>query len=795
MKFLVIFCFTCLFAVGALAQRGATLHGQVTICGVVDKTTAVQLINFDNPQISLTVETNDVGTYRFENVPAGKYFIRFGDTKYGPRYDVFDKAPLVLSDGETRGENLSYPSDCRMHEWPALPDIPQVFISAGSQQPIDEVSKSVSVISGQEMRDRADFTLVDSLRSIPGFRVQQLGGFGKTASIKTRGLRNQDTAILIDGIRFRDATSITGDATPFLSDFTLTSVSKIEVLRGSDSSLYGTNAIGGVVDFQTPEPQKDWHGQVSGAAGGLGLGRFRGNVSKSFGDLGFITGLSRTVYTKGIDGDDDANNTNFQSKLVYDHKNSNFSGRLFFSDAFVRLNSNPDTLGPMPLTNAGIIDAREAINFTPDADDPDDTQKSRFFDAQFVFTRAAPKWVFQTFYSGLKTRRKNSTGPLGVGFQSASFNLFDGLINTANAHFDWLPTTENRMTVGYEFEHEKFRNDSSSAFSSDLSTVAKQSSNSIYLQYLLGLIDGRLQLAGGFRAQFFDLAQPRFTSASPLNGIQLARPPAAHTFDGAASYYFRSAKTKIRAHVGNGYRIPSLFERFASFFGAFHPDHLFLAGAPNLKPERSIAADAGIEQSAFKEKLRLTATYFYTKLSRAIGYALLPQPDPFGRSNSETFGGYQNTDGFISRGSEFSGTLRPTRSTDIFASYTLTNSDQRTPQVAGSGVIETLGIPKHQFTLVVTQRIEDFWVNLDLLIASDYLAPIFSSTTFNSYVYRFGGNRRGDVTAGYVFRLGGSGDRSLRVFGTVENIFNDKYFENGFKTPRANARFGVSFGF
>ena len=114
------------------------------------------------------------------------------------------------------------------------------------------------------MRDRADFTLVDTLRSIPGFRVQQLGGFGQTANIKTRGLRNQDTAVLIDGIRFRDPSAITGDASPFLSDFTLTSVSKIEVLRGSGSSLYGTNAIGGVIDFQTPEPPQGWHGQFSG---------------------------------------------------------------------------------------------------------------------------------------------------------------------------------------------------------------------------------------------------------------------------------------------------------------------------------------------------------------------------------------------------------------------------------------------------------------------------------------------------------------------------------------------------
>src|SRR5206468_10280152 len=127
---------------------------------------------------------------------------------------------------------------------------------------------------------RADFSLVEALQTIPGFRVQQLGGFGRTASIKTRGLRNQDTAVLIDGIRFRDASAITGDASPFLSDFTLTSVDRVEVLRGSGSSLYGTNAIGGVVDFETPTAKSGTHAQIGSAAGGLGVGRFRGVPSR-----------------------------------------------------------------------------------------------------------------------------------------------------------------------------------------------------------------------------------------------------------------------------------------------------------------------------------------------------------------------------------------------------------------------------------------------------------------------------------------------------------------------------------
>lgn len=264
-----------------------------------------------------------------------------------------------------------------------------VTVSADKPQPIDEVSKTVNVITGQEMRDRADITLVDSLRTMPGFRVQQLGGFGRTASIKTRGLRNQDTSILIDGVRFRDAAAITGEVGSFLSDITLTSVSKVEVLRGSGSSLYGTNAIGGTVNFITPTAPSGWHGQVSGAFGGLGFGRFRGNTSYGTDDgkFGFNAGLSRTAYTKGIDGADNASNTNFQPRFDFRPTDKTSIGfRFFFSDARSRLNANPDTTANPPLSNAAILEAQEGVNFVADADDPDAIQESRALNGVVNFT-------------------------------------------------------------------------------------------------------------------------------------------------------------------------------------------------------------------------------------------------------------------------------------------------------------------------------------------------------------------------------------------------------------------------
>ncbi len=779
MRIIKILSLICFLTIGIWAQTGASLEGVLKEANGQPLENAVIELEKDG-KIFRQGSTDNNGEYFLEGIPDGTYIFR-----YTNKNSIKVNETIRIINGQVlRGRNINE----------------LVTVSANTTQTIDEVSKTVNIINAQELRDRADFALVETLRTIPGFRVQQLGGFGRTANIKTRGLRNQDTAVLIDGIRFRDASAITGDASPFLSDFTLTSVSRIEVLRGSGSSLYGTNAIGGVIDFQTPKPQSGFHGQIGGAVGGLGLGRFRGNVSDGTDDgkFGFNLGISRTVYTKGIDGEDDAHNTNFQSRIEYNpFQKTNISARFFVSDAYVRLNSSPDTFGTPPSSNAAIIDARQGVNFVFDQNDPDNFQKSKFFDGQLVLTQVFnDKLVFQGYYSGLKTSRKNDNGVLGVGFQSASTSLFEGLINTVNGHFNWTPNRFNEITAGYEFEHEKYGNDGfTPSGAGDFFTRAFQSSNTFYAQDLLKLLNNKLQIAGGVRAQFFNLKTPKFSvNNAPYTNLTLENPPTAYTFDGAVSYFFKTG-TKIRAHVGNGYRVPSLYERFGTFYATYLMPNQFVAlGAPDLKPEKTLAYDAGIEQNIFKNRAKLSATYFYTKLIDTIGFGSLPQSDPFGRDNLASGGGFLNTKGGIARGAEFSGQVKATSSTDIFVSYTFINSDQRKPQVPGNRNISTLGIPKNQFTLVATQRYRRAWVNFDFLATGDYLAPIFSNTSFSTYVYRFNGNRRADLTAGYTFPLRNE-KLNLRIYGTIENLFNYDYYENGFRTVGRNGRIGLSFGF
>ncbi|HEX9930053.1 MAG TPA: TonB-dependent receptor [Pyrinomonadaceae bacterium] len=811
MKFITAFLITFLFSLAALAQTTANLSGKITQNNdVIVADATVSLVSQRDKNIKFTTATDSAGNYRFENVPPGKYTLTASAT--GNRsIGVYQQTAVTLAAGENAAVNLNLEMSAGVKE--------TVTIAAGTAQTVDETSKSVSVLSNQEIEQRNEISIIDALRTVPGLRIQQLGGFGRTANIKTRGLRNQDTAILIDGQRFRDPTAITGDASPFLSDLTVTNVQRIEVLRGSGSSLYGTNAIGGVFNIRTDEGGGRPRFSFLGEGGGLGLLRGRANFAGgAFSDkFKYSLGAQHTNLSKGVDGDDAARNTNGVAKLSFAlNEKTTVSARFYGSDSFVQLNSNPDTIGV--LATNGIIEARPLsrdelkryengtsrnqlnagnATFIPDQNDSDASQKSRFFNFHTALDGIINQSATYRFsYQNLTTRRKNFNGSSGVAFQpfgGSTRSDFDGNIQTFQAKTN-VALQSNLLTVGYGFEREKYGNDNFPVNRSQTNTTdAAQSSNTFVIQDQLEAFDSRLQLSGAFRAQFFNLEMPRFSANSPLQNASLGNPPAAYTFDGSAAYFFRSTNTKLRAHAGNGYRVPSLYERFGTFYAAFlTPNQFVLLGDPNLKPERSIAFDAGVDQTLQNNRIRLSATYFYTRLIETIGFENVV---PAIGSTQRTSGGYLNTKGGIARGGEFSSEFRPFQTTNIFASYTFTNSDQRQPQVPGSGILQTLGVPTHQFSFVVNQRIaERLNLNFDFAATNSYLAPIFSNQTFQTRIYRFKGQRRGDLTASYEIPTGND-KRRVRLFGTIENVFNQDYYENGFRTARTTARGGLQLSF
>ena len=769
----------------------------------------------------LATTTDETGAYRFAQLAPGEYIIETEAAGFARA-----KARVLKIERARTHQTIDIPLE--------LAGVSEEVVVTASDAPqtVDEVSKAVTVTGRREMEERDEFLIPEALRTVPGLRVQQLGGPGAFVTIKTRGLRNQDTALLIDGLRFRDPTAPQGDASGFLSDLINTNISRVEVLRGSGSSLYGTNAIGGVINIVTDEGGGPARGNFLVEAGGLGYARLRAQVAGGAGladRFVYSAAVSHLNVTRGVDRDDATRNTSGQGRASFRlTPNATLSARVYASDSFLQLNESPLAIGTLPPD--GIVEAQPLsraelrryesgtavgelsagnATFIPSANDPDNARATRFFSGAVTFAqRPSEAFGYSVTYHGLATRGSFRDGPAGAGSPAdfnnffepsgSTRNNFEGRTDTINARTDFRLGRANFITAGYEFESESYLNRSFGVTDAGNSSVdVTERSHALFVQDQLRLDGSRLQLSAAFRAQVFSLSAPQLTPTArgggPFRDITFDAPPNAYTGDGSIAYLFRSTGTKLRGHVGSGYRAPSLFERFGTFFSTFS-NSFGVFGDPRLAPERSIAFDAGLDQTLAESRVRLSATYFYTRLQEVVDFVnAIP-----GDSSRRPFGGYINTGGQLARGLELSATLTPTRTLDLFAAYTYTNSDQRRPQ-AGN-VIRSFGIPDHQFSLVATERIgHRTLVNFDLTATSDYLAPVFDNRTFSSRAYRFNGIVKGDLSASYTLPLAqrrGSGSaRSLRFFGKVENVFDREYFESGFRTPGIHGRAGAALSF
>src|SRR3981189_3674979 len=172
------------------------------------------------------------------------------------------------------------------------------------------VAKAISTLNSEEIEAKHEISLAEALRGTPGLRVQQQGSPGTITSLRLRGQRNFDTAILLDGLRVRDSADINGSALPFITDFTANDLDRVEILRGSGSSIYGTNAIGGVINLVPKTGTGDPHFGAAFEGGSLRLFRERLQGSGGLGSrAGFSLGVTRLDVRHGVDGNDQYGNT------------------------------------------------------------------------------------------------------------------------------------------------------------------------------------------------------------------------------------------------------------------------------------------------------------------------------------------------------------------------------------------------------------------------------------------------------------------------------------------------------
>ena len=769
--------------------------------GAVVVDARLRLFDRNSGELRKTRSESD-GTYAFRNLTEGDY--------------IFEGESAATALTGFRAIAIRGTEVQDLHLVVSGANVEVVVTASSTPLTLQEVAKALDVVDSEQIVLRNEFSLAEAIRSFPGLRVKQLRGPGSLTSVQTRGLRSHDTAVLIDGLRFRDAAGPQGDATAFYSNMNLVNTDRVEFLRGSGSSLYGSHAIGGVMNISTHQGGGRPHGELRAEGGGLGMLRGVGRVGGGLSDNRFIYsgGISHLNVTQGYRKVSPHRNTSARAFAKHSFSPGlSLSGRVWGSDAFLALAESPTfseaivanfpitgnvPARALPLTQLALFEqglpfeAGDAT-FIPAQIDPDQRRVSSFLATAIALQhQLTPESSYRLAYQFVDTNRSFQDGPAGHSLYDPAFgneSRFDGQTHTFQARADHRAGTRNLVSVGYEFEDERFLN-----FNTDQSPAPAESrididqaSHAVFAQNQIRLLEGSLHVSLSGRAQHFDPGSPIFSGTkSPYEKTPIESPGSAYTGDLSIAYFLKSSQTKLRAHAGNAFRAPSLYERFGGSFSSYSGSFSYW-GDPRLDPERSIAVDGGVDQWLHGSKVRLSGTFFYTNLRETVifDFANFPADDIFGR-----FGGYRTSSGGIARGFELSSQITPTESTTLRGAYTFTNSDSRTPTI-GTDYFQIPGLSEHVFSATATHWIRRrFNVTFDLFAVSDFVQSPFGALGRR---LQFAGPVKADIVLRYDFPV--SDTRNLELYGKVENVFDREYYENGFGSPGAWVIGGVRFAF
>ena len=510
-------------------------------------------------------------------------------------------------------------------------DIVVTATRSGDAIPTDLIGSSVTVIDNQDLQDRQTRILSDVLRDVPGVAANRTGAVGGLTDIRIRGSEANHVLVFVDGIKADD---------PFQGSFDFGTLptdeaARVEVLRGQQSSLYGSDAIGGVISY-TSLSGRELPG-ISLRTEGGSMGTYDGGarIAGARGDFDYA--LSTTYYhTDGYPiapgGDRDI------------HSNlSGTSGKVNWTPA-------PN----FKLTAVGRYNYTKA-----DSDDQDLTALS-------PVVRGYPV-IVTTDTPGNYYTNRNWDGLLG-----AQWDLFDGAWTNA-----LTATLSDSNRKGYDFgalsygDHgRRYRGsfDSTVRFGSDRVkhrlTFAVDAERQDFANTSPGAnsVTNRIDTLG-FVGQYDLAVDERLALTASVRRDDNSRFRDDTTYRVTGSYLF-STGTRIHAAYGTGVKDPSPNDLFGYYSGEY-------VGNPNLKPERSRGWEAGVEQSLIGDHVKLGATYFDSRFLDEIDttYALV------GGDYVQT--PYNNNVRFMQRGVE---TYASARIDDfrLFLTYTYLHAPQTT---------------------------------------------------------------------------------------------------------------------
>ena len=500
-------------------------------------------------------------------------------------------------------------------EWVALSHerpVPITVTADGLGTSITDTGQAVTVIDREEIEAVQGADPLRVLRRVPGLTASRSGGTGSLTGLSLRGSSPEQVLVLIDGVRVADPSSPSGGFD--FGNLLTGTANKFDILRGSNSTIFGSDALGGVIDITT-RAETGLEGSVEYGSRDTLFATTAAGIDEG----GLFFGLTGSWYdTKGFSAAKNGEEADGFEQFAL--------GAVTFVDvtdsveAFAHANFSEGYLeidGPSFSPPYGLVDSG-------------DTQKTtrRWGDVGLVYQ--GNDLTLRGSYSLADTERQNRNGDGIESFAS------DGTIERVALRGDYLLIGGLALAFGAEHEWSRFQ--------TSFDEPAKTNTTGGYAQ--LGWELGDLAIHLGARHD----APEDFRNET--------------SFGGDISYGFGDG-WRLRASVGEGYKAPTLFQLFSDY------------GNPSLAPESSTSFDIGIEQGQRHDSLHFALTAFRRDSENLIGFATCAPADDAPICAERPFGFYANTGRARAQGIEAETGYSLTGSLYVAGVYSLVDTEDR----------------------------------------------------------------------------------------------------------------------
>ena len=454
---------------------------------------------------------------------------------------------------------------------------PIVVTATRIPQPIGEIGTTITVVEAPQIQEQKIDHVADVLREVPGVQVTQSGSPGSVTDVSIRGATPSQTLVLIDGVEVNAGATGSFD----LANLTTDNLDRVEVLRGAGGSLYGSQAIGGVINLLSQEGEGPPTASLLSEGGNRASSRQIGTVSGAQGNLGY-SGAVSYFSTEGFRPvNDNSDNLSLNGRLDY-HLGDDTVLR-----GFARYIASNVSLPNLNIASGSPLD-------------PTAHQRNEFmlFKGEIEHHFGENVLVRANAYYVRQDLRATSTpykGFVGSEEDRVPDETRGGLIESV---FTWPRLEGFRTLVGFDFKDRWVRSDGIFTFANFTpppplvtSITLFRSRRQEYAGYLEqegSFLNGHVLMTGGFRVDgnsvFGEEVSPAWSVAIPITKIS----------------------TTLRGSYSEGFRAPSFDELFFPGFGN-----------PSLQPEISSEWDGGFTTN-FGERASLTATYFSRRVKNLI---------------------------------------------------------------------------------------------------------------------------------------------------------------------------------